>query len=326
MAGLYRRNKRFWICYHVNGEQIRQPLHTSNERVALARKRQIEYELAIGDLHVASQLPLHTILQGFCKHLETTEPCKSYRNDISRLRVFFGAICESLKPRPPGPKSRSGKSQAPVDAYTGHHVAAQYLEDITPEMISRFLSARADRDGWSAKTSNHMREALHRLFSYAAKHHGFRPRDRRYPNPAAAVDRRPEPAPQIRFLSLEGIAEQLRVVSPPVCDPRSRRDLHQRGAPAGRGTVADKGRGRLGQQRHPRQGQNYRRQALAAEDGPQPRRADQPEPVRNAAAIRAAGGVRVVLAVTDRQTVAPGQLLTAPETAERGCRLEMDLS
>jgi hypothetical protein len=46
---------------------------------------------------------------------------------------------------------------------------------------------------------------------YAIKHHGFRSR-RRYPNPAAGVDRRREPAPQIRFLGLEQIDEQLGAV------------------------------------------------------------------------------------------------------------------
>ena len=67
-------------------------------------------------------------------------------------------------------------------------------------------------DGWSPKTVNLTRQVLHRLFTYAIKHHGFRARDRRYPNPAAGVERRREPAPQIRFLSREQITEQLGVV------------------------------------------------------------------------------------------------------------------
>lgn len=46
----------------------------------------------------------------------------------------------------------------------------------------------------------------------AIKHYSFRSRDRRYANPAAAVERRREPAPQIRLLALEQVTEQLAVV------------------------------------------------------------------------------------------------------------------
>jgi hypothetical protein len=83
------------------------------------------------------------------------------------------------------------------------------LEDITPQTINCFLSQRLQKNGWSAKTANLMRQILHKLFSYAIKHHGFRSRDPRYINPAAFVERRLETAPHIRFLSLEDIEEQL---------------------------------------------------------------------------------------------------------------------
>ncbi|UCD50240.1 MAG: hypothetical protein JSW27_22260 [Phycisphaerales bacterium] len=57
-----------------------------------------------------------------------------------------------------------------------------------------------------------MRQTLHELYSYAIKHHDFRSRDRRYPNPAARVERKREPARQIRFLQLDDITAQLGVV------------------------------------------------------------------------------------------------------------------
>ena len=50
---------------------------------------------------------------------------------------------------------------------------------------------------------------MHRLFEYAIRHHGFCSRDRRHPNPASAVERRREPAPEIRFLTLDQIEEQI---------------------------------------------------------------------------------------------------------------------
>jgi integrase len=59
-----------------------------------------------------------------------------------------------------------------------------------------------------------MRQVLHRLFVYATKHHGFRARDRRYPNPADGVERQHEAAPEIRFLSLEQVEQQLEALKP----------------------------------------------------------------------------------------------------------------
>lgn len=212
MAHLYRRRNRYWICYYVKGEKIQESLHTDNERIAREKKRKIEYDLSIGNLHVASQLPLALILEDFCRYLKTARTYKSYKNDISRLRVFFGPICESLQICPPG-TARGRQSAKPMkDKYADSHVKARLLEDISPQVINCFLTERATGNGWSPKTQNLMRETLHRLFAYAIKHHGFRSRDPLYPNPAAGVDRLREPAPEIRFLTLAEITEQLTVL------------------------------------------------------------------------------------------------------------------
>jgi len=212
MAHLYKRRNKYWICYYVKGEKIQESLHTDNERIARDKKRKIEYDLSIGSLHIASQLPLPLILEDFCRYLQTARTYKSYKNDISRLRVFFGPICESLRICPPGMKRGLQSSKAMKDKYADSHVKAQLLEDISPRVINRFLTERATRNGWSPKTQNLMRETLHRLFAYAVKHHGFRSPDPRYPNPVAGVDRLHEPAPQIRFLTLDEIEEQLGVL------------------------------------------------------------------------------------------------------------------
>jgi len=89
--------------------------------------------------------------------------------------------------------------KAVTDKYAGAHVQVGFLEDISPEVINRFLAERIKQDNWAPKTVNLMRQVLHKLFAYAIKHHGFRSRDRRYPNPVTGVDRLREPAPQIRF-------------------------------------------------------------------------------------------------------------------------------
>ena len=64
MACLYKRKKTYWISYYLEGRLVQKSLRTNNERVAIAKKRRIEYELALGDLHAASKLPLPAILQG----------------------------------------------------------------------------------------------------------------------------------------------------------------------------------------------------------------------------------------------------------------------
>jgi integrase len=212
MAHLYKRRNKYWICYYVKGEKIQESLHTDNERIAREKKRKIEYDLSIGSLHIASQLPVTFVLEDFCRYLETARTYKSYKNDISRLRVFFGPVCERLKICPPGIKRGQQSAKPMKDKYADSHAKAQLLEDISPRVINRFLAERATQDSWSPKTQNLMRETLHRLFAYAIKHHGFRSRDPQYPNPAAGVDRLREPAPQIRFLSLEEIEEQLKAL------------------------------------------------------------------------------------------------------------------
>jgi len=38
------------VSYYLEGELIQKSLRTDNERVAVSKKRQVEYELALGDL------------------------------------------------------------------------------------------------------------------------------------------------------------------------------------------------------------------------------------------------------------------------------------
>ena len=208
MASLFKRKNQYWASFYLDGRHIRKSLHTKSARVAASKLKKLEYELAVGDLHQASRLPLPTVLECFCKYLKASRTFKSYKNDYSRLRGFFGPICESLEP------GKSPGSKGPVaDKFAGKHVKAKVLEDITPQVINRFLAARIEQDSWSAKTANLTRQLLHRFFVYATKYHSFTGRDRRYPNPASGVDLRREAAPQIRFLTLEQIQEQLRVLS-----------------------------------------------------------------------------------------------------------------
>lgn len=113
----------------------------------------------------------------------------------------------------PGNSTETVQRRPTPDKYATSHVKVKCLDDDTVELINRFIVDHLQRNGWSTQTANSMRQMLHRLFVYAMKHHGFYSRDRRHPNPAAAVERQREAAYQIRFLSLKQINEQLGVVA-----------------------------------------------------------------------------------------------------------------
>ncbi|MBK8270862.1 MAG: tyrosine-type recombinase/integrase [Planctomycetes bacterium] len=75
--------------------------------------------------------------------------------------------------------------------------------------MNRFIAAKMQEGRWQAKTANDFRELMHRFFAFAIRHLGFRSLDPKQRNPVADVERLREPAPLIRFLSLEQIYEQL---------------------------------------------------------------------------------------------------------------------
>ena len=152
MASIYKRGKQFWVSYYIGNTQIKKTLKTTNERIARNKLKKIEYELALGELGVASKLPLPAILEAFCKELKATRTYKSYKNDFSRLRIFFGPVCDSLEVGVGGKDPKSGSRKKGYDKYQGKHVKAELLEDITSQIISRFISQRKQQDNWSPKT------------------------------------------------------------------------------------------------------------------------------------------------------------------------------
>jgi len=86
-------------------------------------------------------------------------------------------------------------------------IAVQYLEQVTTAAISDFISSHVRSRGLAPKTANRHREILHTLFNWAMKEGGGRmPADK---NPVSDVKRYQEKAPQIRFLTLKQIDEQL---------------------------------------------------------------------------------------------------------------------
>jgi integrase len=86
-------------------------------------------------------------------------------------------------------------------------IEADCFEAIATAQIVEFVSGQVARRGLAPKTANRYREILTRLFNWAVEQKGIRiPGDR---NPASKVERYRESAPNIRFLTLKQIDEQL---------------------------------------------------------------------------------------------------------------------
>lgn len=211
MASIYKRGRTWWIQYRVGGKNVQRSLNTTNEQVARKKKKQFEGLEVTGQLDLPSKTPIVPFLESFCAFLQQHRSTHSYKADASYLRGFFGPICKALMP---GPRLRQGDEvvEARSSAWSPHRVNVRFLEDITPLVVNHFITERVNRDGISPKTVNRTREILHVMFNYAIKYHGFVSEIRGHRNPVDAVQRYPEAAPDIHFLDLTEIAEQLEAV------------------------------------------------------------------------------------------------------------------
>ena len=207
MASLYRRGNVWWIKYRRRGRVVRGSLGTTVYNEARREKSRIERELDERTFQEPSLTPLKGFLEDYLALLKATRPHKSYKNDVSYLRLIFGPVCAELAPhdslgRPVSAQRwRTGRPVKPI--------CAEHLEDVTPSDISGFIADRVRVETIAPKTANRTREVLHRMFAYARKHCGYVSPDAHWVNPAAPVDRISEPAPQIRFLNRRQIKKQL---------------------------------------------------------------------------------------------------------------------
>ncbi len=92
MASIYKRGRIWWIHYLVGGKSVSRSLRTSNERVALEKKKRLEALEVTGQLPKPSSTPIDDFLQSFCEFLCRTRTRKSAKNDISYLRDILTRI------------------------------------------------------------------------------------------------------------------------------------------------------------------------------------------------------------------------------------------
>ncbi len=204
MARIYKRGETWHIYYFYAGKRYRYSLETDNERAARAELKRIEGELVTGRHLAPQKTPLRDFLRSYLTHLKSNISPRHFVSRRSMLRMAFGEVIPELSSKASGwtPDPLSRKAQGLV-------LRAQYLEDITPAAIARYLDESKTLRDWAPATHNRAREALHDMYEFAIRIHEFVSPDPRYPNPVKAVPRKKLPAPNITFLHIDDIAAQL---------------------------------------------------------------------------------------------------------------------
>jgi integrase len=215
VASLRKRNGVFYAQWYIGTKQKRVSLKTDSLQVAKERLRRIEDRLAQGaEDPLPSRTPIPEIVGAYVQHMRQRKTAKSAQTDVYYLRQMFGPCCPDLEitsrtvgpataKRPPKPGTRP-RDTAPIEAAC--------IEHVTTAQLSDFIARMVRTKGLAPKTANRYREIVNRLFNWAMREGRIRVAGDR--NPAARVDRYREPAPDIRFLTLRQVAEQLEALEP----------------------------------------------------------------------------------------------------------------
>jgi integrase len=215
MASLIQRpNSPIYYIQYMAGDRARR-VSTGTELLQVAKEklRQFESAQARGaELPFASKTPIADVVGAYVSHIRSVKTAKSAQTDIYYLRDLFGPICDELKitSRKLTAKKRPKKDGDDRRRKTSV-LDARHLEQVTTAQISSFVSTQVQSRGLAPKTANRYREILSTLFNWAMTQRGVRmPGDK---NPAATVLRYKEQAPDIRFLTLKQIDEQLEALT-----------------------------------------------------------------------------------------------------------------
>ncbi len=207
-SSIKKRGKVLYLHYSENGVRRRVSLHTGSLEIAKEKQRKFDSARMHGTLDVfPTNTPLASAVEAYARHMKATRTRHGYNADVSYLRNAFGPISESLKPC-----RRTCKPEGlDIDLRCRTLViSATYLEQITVSQVSKFIRERVEQNGIEAKTANRYREVLRRLFSWSMEEGGVRMPSGN--NPAAQVKRYRETAPEICFLTLEQIDQQLEIL------------------------------------------------------------------------------------------------------------------
>lgn len=212
MAFLHQRGKTYYLHDRIGGRLVRTSLKTDSLQIAKEKLRQYESAKLQGtDSPLPTRTPFADVLTRYVQHIRTVKTPKSAQTDIYYLREMFGPVCDALKitSRHPSDKARKRRRKKRVGDQRKRAVLieASCFEQITTAQITAFIGEQVRSRGLAPKTANRYREILVRLFNWSMKQKLVRTPGGI--NPAAAVERYREHAPQIRYLTLTQITEQL---------------------------------------------------------------------------------------------------------------------
>ncbi len=216
MASLIQRSDRptYYIQHRVGGKLKRECTHTDVLQIAKQKLRDFENARASGDeSSLPTRTPIGDILTNYVAYIRTRKTDKSAQTETYYLREAFGPVCDAVRitsrkisahaRKRPSNAGQDRRLQTPV-------IEANAFEQITTKQVADFISKIKERRGLAAKTANHYRQILTRLFNWAIRQGGVNMHGDK--NPAARVERYKENAPEIRFLTLDEIGEQLRAL------------------------------------------------------------------------------------------------------------------
>ncbi|MCE5327257.1 MAG: tyrosine-type recombinase/integrase [Planctomycetaceae bacterium] len=210
MAGLFKRNGIFYAKWYIAGQPRKVSLKTGSIQIAKAKLRQIEGQLDQGEENpLPTKTPLAQAVKTYLDHIRVAKSPNSVLKDANILRVIFGPIIPELEQigRKQNPRVWKRKKHPTDGRRKCPRIQAAILEEITTAQVAEFISSSARLKGLAPRTANRYREVLSRLFSWSMTQAGVKmPNDK---NPAQAVERYRQKAPEIRFLTLAQIDEQL---------------------------------------------------------------------------------------------------------------------
>jgi len=205
MASLKKRGNTYWAQYYVNGKQKRVNLETESLQIAKEKIRNIETAFFRGDdLPLPTKTPLSEILEKYLSNLRARTKEKNVVKVVSYLRGTFGEACESLKIKNHAIAKKAIKRPS---SGSNPRIEISYLEQLTTQQVSEFLSNIVRSKGISPRTVNHYRQNLVTLCNWAMREGGVK-----FPggkNPGDSVGSYKVPKLAITFLRLHDISEQL---------------------------------------------------------------------------------------------------------------------
>ncbi|MBB6431383.1 tyrosine-type recombinase/integrase [Algisphaera agarilytica] len=211
MASLKKRNGIYYAQLYIGGRQVRRTLKTDSLQIAKAKLREIENTQAQGNGNpLPTRTPIGKVVEQYVEHIRTVKTAKSAQTDVYYLREAFGECCEAVRitSRNPSAKTRKRPVKEGGDRRRrARIIEANHFEAITTADIQQFIDSHVRSRGLAPKTANRYREIVCRLFNWSMDQGIIRMPGNI--NPATKVERHREHAPQIRYLSLTQIDEQL---------------------------------------------------------------------------------------------------------------------